>query len=58
VPNEEIIKGFKDELENVALESTRTTDINEFVPRDLIRGTSSGPITFGRTARPDTTFLR
>src|SRR5438045_6227529 len=44
VPNEEIVKGFKvdtdtyvevtkDELENVALESTRTIDINEFVPK-------------------------
>src|SRR5437764_2391136 len=47
VPNEEIVKGFKvdtdtyvevtkDELENVALESTRTIDINEFVPREDI----------------------
>jgi DNA end-binding protein Ku len=44
VPNEDITKGFKvdtdtyvevskDELENVALESTRTIDINEFVPK-------------------------
>src|SRR5436190_4225777 len=44
VPNEEIVKGFKvdtdtyvevtkDELEYVALESTRTIDINEFVPK-------------------------
>ena len=44
VPNEEIVKGFKvdtdtyvevtkDELENVALESTRTVDIKEFVPK-------------------------
>jgi DNA end-binding protein Ku len=44
VPNEEIVKGFKvdtdtyvpvskEELENVALESTRTIDINEFVPK-------------------------
>src|SRR3954447_13748226 len=44
VPNEEIVRGFKvdtdtyievskDELENVALESTRTIDINEFVPK-------------------------
>jgi DNA end-binding protein Ku len=47
VPNEEITKGFKvdtdtyvevskDELENVALESTRTIDIDEFVPREDI----------------------
>jgi DNA end-binding protein Ku len=44
VPNEEIVKGFKvdtdtyvevskEELENVALESTRTIEINEFVPK-------------------------
>src|SRR5947209_12702459 len=44
VPSEDIIKGYKvdtdtyvevskDELENVALESTRTIDINEFVPK-------------------------
>jgi DNA end-binding protein Ku len=47
VPNEEIVKGFKvdtdtyievskEELENVALESTRTIDINEFVPKSEI----------------------
>ena len=47
VPNEEIVKGFKvdtdtyievskEELENVALESTRTIDINEFVPKEEI----------------------
>ena len=47
VPNEDIIKGYqvdtdrylevtKDELENIALESTRTIDINEFVPRKEI----------------------
>jgi DNA end-binding protein Ku len=44
VPNEDIIKGYqvdkgqylevtKDELENIALESTRTIEIDEFVPR-------------------------
>jgi DNA end-binding protein Ku len=44
VDNEDIMKGYKvdsdsyieitkDELENIALESTRTIDINEFVPR-------------------------
>src|SRR6201988_5157755 len=44
VANEDIIKGYKvdtdtyievskDELENVALESTRTIDIDEFVPK-------------------------
>jgi DNA end-binding protein Ku len=47
VPSEDIIKGYKvdtdtyvtvdkDELENVALESTRTIDIDEFVPRSEI----------------------
>jgi DNA end-binding protein Ku len=47
VPNEDIVKGFKvdtdtyvevtkDELENVALESTRTIGIDEFVARDEI----------------------
>ncbi len=47
VPNEDIIKGYqvdkdayieitKDELESIALESTRTIDIAEFVPRSEI----------------------
>jgi DNA end-binding protein Ku len=47
VPNEEIIKGYqidkgqylevtKDELDNIALESTRTIEIDEFVPRSEI----------------------
>jgi DNA end-binding protein Ku len=47
VPSEDIIKGYqidrdrylevtKDELENIALESTRTIDIDEFVPRKEI----------------------
>jgi len=47
VPNEDIIKGYqvdkdqylevsKDELENIALESTRTIEIDEFVPRSEI----------------------
>ncbi len=47
VDNEDIIKGYKvdtdrylevskDELENIALESTRTIDIDEFVPRKEI----------------------
>src|SRR5438552_14515246 len=47
VSNEDIIKGYKvdtdtyvevsrDELENIALESTRTIDIDEFVPRKEI----------------------
>jgi DNA end-binding protein Ku len=48
VPNEDIVKGYaldkdtfievtKEELENVALESTRTIEIDEFDPRYLIR---------------------
>jgi DNA end-binding protein Ku len=47
VPSEDIIKGYqvdrdrylevtKDELENIALESTRTIEIDEFVPRKEI----------------------
>jgi DNA end-binding protein Ku len=47
VPNEDIIKGYqvdtdtylevsKDELDNIALESTRTIDIDQFVPRKEI----------------------
>ena len=47
VDNEDIMKGYKvdtesyieitkDELDNIALESTRTIDINEFVPRSEI----------------------
>src|ERR1700674_1569068 len=47
VDNEDIMKGYKvdndsyievtkEELENIALESTRTIDINEFVPRPTI----------------------
>src|SRR3981189_2546005 len=47
VSNEDIMKGYKvdtdtyievskDELENIALESTRTIDINEFVPKSDI----------------------
>ena len=47
VSNEDIIKGYqvdkdrylevtKDELENIALESTRTIEIDEFVPRSEI----------------------
>src|SRR6201993_845268 len=47
VPNEDIVKGYKvdtdtyievtkDELDNIALESTRTIDIDEFVKREEI----------------------
>jgi DNA end-binding protein Ku len=47
VPNEDIVKGYKvdtdtylevskEELENIALESTRTIDIDEFVKREQI----------------------
>jgi len=52
VANEDIVKGYpvdrdtyiavtKEELENIALESTRTIEIDEFVPKmTSIRGTS------------------
>ena len=63
VSNDDIIKGYKvdtdrylevtkDELENIALESTRTIEIDEFVPRR--RSTiciSCGPITSCPTER-------
>jgi DNA end-binding protein Ku len=69
VPNEDIVKVFKvdidtyvevskEELENVALESTRTIEIDEFVARDqidpryIIR-----PTTCVRTARSGRTHL-
>jgi non-homologous end joining protein Ku len=53
VSNEDIIKGYqvdkdrylevtKDELENIALESTRTIEIDEFVPRTEIVETKAG----------------
>ena len=65
VASEDIIKGYKvdtdqylevtkDELENIALESTRTIEIDEFVPRSeiddlyLVR-----PYSSSRTARSD-----
>jgi hypothetical protein len=70
VANEDIVKGYmldkdqfikvtKEELENVALESTRTIEIDEFVekseidPRYLIRPTTCGP-----TAKSATTPSR
>src|SRR6201998_1990499 len=70
VPNEDIVKGYaldkdifvevsKEELEEVALESTRTIEIDEFVekseidPRYLIR-----PTTCVQTERSVTTPLR
>jgi DNA end-binding protein Ku len=60
VSNDDIIKGYKvdtdtyvtvdkDELDNIALESTRTIDIDEFVPKSdidelyLVRPTTSCP---------------
>jgi len=63
VPSEDIIKGYEvakgeyveitdEELESVALESTKTIDIDEFVPRDRSTiSTTSAPITSRRTAR-------
>jgi DNA end-binding protein Ku len=70
VPNEDIVKGYqfekdqfievsKEELEEIALESTRTIEIDEFVdktdidPRYLIR-----PYYIAPTARSDTTRSR
>jgi len=69
VANEDIIKGYKvdtdtylevskDELENIALEFTRTIEIDEFVPRSEIDDLySSGPITSCQTARLVTTLM-
>jgi DNA end-binding protein Ku len=69
VASEDIMKGFKvdtdtyvevtkEELENVALESTRTIDIDEFVQRDEIDpDTSSVPTTCVRTVKLGTTPL-
>jgi DNA end-binding protein Ku len=61
VPNEDIIKGYKvdtdtyiemskDELENIALESTRTIDIDEFL------ATSSARTTWSQMERSATTL--
>jgi DNA end-binding protein Ku len=70
VSNDDIMKGYKvdtdtyievskDELDNIALESNRTIDINEFVPKsDIeIRATSSAPTTWCRTGKSDTMHL-
>ena len=70
VENSDIIKGYKidtdsylevtkDELENIALESTRTIEINEFVPQARsIPVTSSAPITWCLMAKLVTTLIR
>jgi hypothetical protein len=58
VSNEDIMKGYKvdtdtyielskDELENIALESNRTIDIDEFVPKSGIDALSHPPLLFG-----------
>ncbi|MEZ0059903.1 hypothetical protein ABIF26_005411 [Bradyrhizobium elkanii] len=66
VPNEDIVKGYKvdtdtfievtkEELENVALESTRTIEIDEFVDKTLHRPTLPDPTLLpasGRQGRP------
>lgn len=69
VASDDIVKGYKvdtdqylevtkDELENIALESTRTIEIDEFVPRSeiddlyLVR-----PYSSSRTARSATTLM-
>jgi DNA end-binding protein Ku len=68
VPSEDIIKGYKvdtdtyvtvdkDELENIALESARTIDIDEFVPRST-NSTWCVHTTSFRTARSDMTPTR
>jgi hypothetical protein len=63
VAAEDIMKGFKvdtdtyveaikEELENVALESTRTIEVDEFSGTKLIPGTSSVPTICVRTRKP------
>jgi DNA end-binding protein Ku len=65
VANDEIVKGYQvdkdryleittDELENIALESTRTIEIDEFVPRSEIDELSGPPLLHraGRQGRP------
>jgi DNA end-binding protein Ku len=70
VLNEDIVKGYqlekdqfievsKEELEEIALESTRTIEIDEFVDKPTsTRGTSSAPTTSAPTARSGTTRSR
>jgi DNA end-binding protein Ku len=70
VANEDIVKGYKvdtdtfievtkEELENVALESTRTIEItSSSTAARSIRGTSSAPTICVRTARSATTPSR
>ena len=63
VSNEDIIKGYqvdkdrylevtKDELENIALESTRTIEIDEFVPRSEIDDLRDHPVAGQGGPRP------
>jgi DNA end-binding protein Ku len=70
VANEDIVKGYKldtdtyievskEELENIALESTRTIEIDEFVDRPRsIRAIWSVPTTCAPTEKSDTTPSR
>lgn len=69
VPNDDIIKGYqidrdrylevtKDELENIALESTRTIEINDCRARRSTISIWSGPTTSSQTARSDMTRTR
>jgi non-homologous end joining protein Ku len=62
VSNEDIIKGYqvdkdqylevtRDELDNIALESTRTIDIDESVPRTEDRRSLSGEAVLHRPRR-------
>jgi Ku70/Ku80 beta-barrel domain len=69
VSNDDIMKGYKvdtdtyievskDELENIALESNRTIDIDEFVPKsDIAPAISSDRTTWSLTVRSDTMRL-
>ena len=70
VSNEDIVKGYKvdtdtyievskEELENIALESTRTIEIDEFVAAARsTRAISSAPTTWCPTAKSGTTPSR
>jgi len=59
VDTDTYVEVTKEELENVALESTRTIEIDEFVARDEIDlRYISAPITCARTARSGMTPSR
>ena len=59
VDTDTYVEVSKEELENIALESTRTMDIDELSPRTtLTRTISFAPITLCPTAKLGTTLLR